>query len=56
MYGRSVGHLRRGGRSPTPWTPTTAGPPKSSATAMDKLPRTVEVNSQIAELGKHMGR
>jgi NAD(P)-dependent dehydrogenase (short-subunit alcohol dehydrogenase family) len=26
------------------------------ATAMDKLPRTVEVNSQIAELGKHMGR
>ena len=28
----------------------------SLATAMDKLPRTVEVNSQIAELGKHMGR
>ena len=27
----------------------------SLATAMDKLPRTVEVNSQIAELGKHMG-
>jgi NAD(P)-dependent dehydrogenase (short-subunit alcohol dehydrogenase family) len=26
------------------------------AMAMDKLPRTVEVNSQIAELGKHMGR
>jgi NAD(P)-dependent dehydrogenase (short-subunit alcohol dehydrogenase family) len=26
------------------------------ATAMDTLPRTVEVNSQIAELGKHMGR
>ena len=29
---------------------------ESLATAMDKLPRTVEVNSQIAELGKHMGR
>ena len=29
---------------------------ESPATAMDKLPRTVEVNSQIAELGKHMGR
>jgi len=28
---------------------------ESLATAMDKLPRTVEVNSQIAELGKHMG-
>ena len=28
----------------------------SLAAAMDKLPRTVEVNSQIAELGKHMGR
>ncbi len=28
----------------------------SLATAMDKLPRTVEVNSQITELGKHMGR
>jgi NAD(P)-dependent dehydrogenase (short-subunit alcohol dehydrogenase family) len=26
------------------------------ATAMEKLPRTVAVNSQIAELGKHMGR
>jgi NAD(P)-dependent dehydrogenase (short-subunit alcohol dehydrogenase family) len=29
--------------------------PESLATAMDKLPRTVEVNSQITELGKHMG-
>jgi NAD(P)-dependent dehydrogenase (short-subunit alcohol dehydrogenase family) len=29
---------------------------QSLATAMDTLPRTVEVNSQIAELGKHMGR
>ena len=29
---------------------------ESLAGAMDKLPRTVEVNSQIAELGKHMGR
>jgi len=29
---------------------------ESLATAMDKLPRTVDVNSQIAELGKHMGR
>ncbi len=29
---------------------------ESLAVAMDKLPRTVEVNSQIAELGKHMGR
>jgi len=29
---------------------------ESLATAMDALPRTVEVNSQIAELGKHMGR
>jgi NAD(P)-dependent dehydrogenase (short-subunit alcohol dehydrogenase family) len=29
---------------------------ESLATAIDKLPRTVEVNSQIAELGKHMGR
>jgi NAD(P)-dependent dehydrogenase (short-subunit alcohol dehydrogenase family) len=29
---------------------------ESLASAMDKLPRTVEVNSQIAELGKHMGR
>ncbi len=29
---------------------------ESLAAAMDKLPRTVEVNSQIAELGKHMGR
>jgi NAD(P)-dependent dehydrogenase (short-subunit alcohol dehydrogenase family) len=29
---------------------------ESLATAMDKLPRTVEVNSQITELGKHMGR
>jgi NAD(P)-dependent dehydrogenase (short-subunit alcohol dehydrogenase family) len=29
---------------------------ESLATAMDKLPRTVEVNSQIAELGEHMGR
>ena len=29
---------------------------ESLATAMDKLPRTVEVHSQIAELGKHMGR
>jgi NAD(P)-dependent dehydrogenase (short-subunit alcohol dehydrogenase family) len=28
---------------------------ESLATAIDKLPRTVEVNSQIAELGKHMG-
>jgi NAD(P)-dependent dehydrogenase (short-subunit alcohol dehydrogenase family) len=28
---------------------------ESLATAMDTLPRTVEVNSQIAELGKHMG-
>jgi NAD(P)-dependent dehydrogenase (short-subunit alcohol dehydrogenase family) len=29
---------------------------ESLAGAMDKLPRSVEVNSQIAELGKHMGR
>ena len=29
---------------------------ESLASAMDTLPRTVEVNSQIAELGKHMGR
>jgi NAD(P)-dependent dehydrogenase (short-subunit alcohol dehydrogenase family) len=29
--------------------------PESLATAMDKLPRTVEVHSQITELGKHMG-
>jgi len=28
---------------------------ESLAAAMDTLPRTVEVNSQIAELGKHMG-
>ncbi len=32
------------------WTPETL------AIAMDKLPRTVEVNSQIAQLVKHMGR
>jgi hypothetical protein len=31
------------------WTPETL------AAAMDKLPRTVEVNSQISELVKHMG-
>jgi len=31
------------------WTPETL------AAAMDKLPRTVEVNSQIAQLVKHMG-
>jgi len=30
--------------------------PEALAVAMDKLPRTVEVNSQIAELVKHMGR
>ena len=29
---------------------------ESLAAAMDTSPRTVEVNSQIAELGKHMGR
>ena len=34
--------------------PTTAGPPIRLAAAMDKLPRTVEVNSQITELAKHM--
>ncbi len=30
--------------------------PETLAAAMDKLPRTVEVNSQMAELVKHMGR
>ncbi len=30
--------------------------PEALAVAMDKLPRTVEVNSQIGELVKHMGR
>jgi len=55
VYGGSVGiyagwSIAESVETDDRWTPETL------AAAMDKLPRTVEVNSQIAELVKHMGR
>src|SRR5271165_2438547 len=55
VYGGSVGiyagwSITEEVQTDDRWTPETL------AAAMDKLPRTVEVNSQIAELVKHMGR
>ena len=55
VYGGSVGiyagwSIAESVETDDRWTPETL------AAAMDKLPRTVEVNSQITELVKHMGR
>ncbi|MGD0748483.1 MAG: SDR family oxidoreductase [Acidimicrobiales bacterium] len=55
VYGGSVGiyagwSIAESVETDDRWTPETL------ASAMDTLPRTVEVNSQIAELVKHMGR
>ncbi len=55
VYGGSVGiyagwSIAESVETDDRWTPETL------AAAMDELPRTVEVNSQIAELVKHMGR
>jgi len=55
VYGGSVGiyagwSIAESVETDDRWTPETL------AAAMDRLPRTVEVNSQIAELVKHMGR
>ncbi len=55
VYGGSVGiyagwSIAESVETDDRWTPETL------AAAMDTLPRTVEVNSQIAELVKHMGR
>ena len=55
VYGGSVGiyagwSIAQSVETDDRWTPETL------AAAMDTLPRTVEVNSQIAELVKHMGR
>ena len=55
VYGGSVGiyagwSIAESVETDDRWTPETL------AAAMDKLPRTVEVNSQMAELVKHMGR